>query len=273
MRLWQAVKKWQDYLEKSPFHRQVLLDGEESIWRKKAETYDRTSYPGFQKQLILSHLVPHIDQKGTAIEIGAGPGTFTLSLAKKLTHLTVIEPSPSMRHVLEKRLVKHRVGNVDIIGEKWEDARGAVVNPRDYVFALGCLYAFYRIDKALAGMIRVAEKKVVLLHLSGDGLWEVDYHVARTLHFDLPCFFPPAELLANVLSAMSLNFGMRVVQVPVKKKWPLSEFKTRYEKMFSNREMDELLLEKTLNKNLDVHKGLYLIDESMGFAVIDVDVG
>ena len=139
MRLARVSERWRHYQEKSPFYRQVAADGEESVWREIAETYDQTCYPDDQKQLILSHLVPLVGQKGSGIEIGPGPGTFTLPLAERLDSLTVFEPSPSMIRALKKRLSDHGIGNVKISHEKWEDTVKKPAIQADYVFALGGL--------------------------------------------------------------------------------------------------------------------------------------
>jgi hypothetical protein len=270
VRLSQAVGKWQGYLENSPLYREAAMGGKESVWGKKAKPHDIMSYSGSQQLMILAYLTTNIHKHSrTAIEIGAGLGTFTLLLSRLFKRMTVVESSPAMLNSLEKQLVQYSISHVDIVKKKWEDA---VVEPHEYVFALGCLYAFYQIEEALVKMIRAAEKRLVLLHLAGNGLWDIDYRVANAFHFTPPHYFPPASLLVNILSAMSLDFSMRVFQVPIQTKWVLPEFVKRYKKMFSLRHMDATLLENTLVKNLEFHQGTYRIDERMGFAVIDVNV-
>ncbi|MFH0725820.1 MAG: methyltransferase domain-containing protein [Pseudomonadota bacterium] len=270
VRLSQAVGKWQGYLENSPLYRQAAMNGEESIWGKKVKAYDINSYSGSQQQLILSHLIANIDDPGgTAIEIGAGPGTFTLPLSRRFKRMTVVEPSTAMLNTLEKQLVQQKITHVHVINEKWENT---IVEPHEYVFALGCLHVFYHIEDALIKMIRATGKRLVLLHLAGNGLWDIDYRVANAFHAAPPCYFPPASLLVNILSAMSLEFSMRVFQVPILTKWVLPEFVKRYKKMFSLRQMDTTLLESTLAENLEFHDGCFRIDERMGFAVLDVNI-
>jgi hypothetical protein len=269
-RLSQAVWKWQSYLEKSPLYRQVARAGETPVWEKRAEPFETRSYSLSQQQLILSRLTADVDDnRGTAIEVGAGPGTFTLSLSKRFRRMTVIEPSSAMLNELEKRLLHHNISHVDMINKKWEDT---IIEPHEYVFALGCLYAFYQIEEALIKMIRASKKRLVLLHLAGNGLWNVDYRVANAFHSHPPFYYPPAALLVNILSAMSLDFRIRVFQVPVHRKWMLSKFDKRYKRMFSLPQIDAGVLEKTLGESLEFYHGYYRVDEKMGFAVIDVDV-
>ena len=268
MRLVRVSERWRSYQEKSPFYRQVAADGEESVWSEIAETYDRTCYPGNQKPLILSSLLPYVDRKGSGIEIGPGPGTFTLSLAETLDRLTVFEPSTSMRRVLEKRLADSGIDNVDIRREKWENAWKDSSVRADYVFALGCLYAFYRIEDALFAMLRAAKKRVVLCHIAGEGLWEIDYRVAKASALPPPCFFPPVELLVETLSAMSCDFRTTAVHVPIRKKLRFSELTKRYRRMFDESTPDEQTLERTFRENLKTENGIYSIRETACFVLI-----
>jgi SAM-dependent methyltransferase len=217
---------------------------------------------------MLTYLTANIDEsQATALEIGAGHGTFTLLLSRLFKRMTVIESEPAMLSVLEKQLAQNHISHVDIIRKNWDDT---TIEPHDYVFAQGCLHAFYQIEEALIKMVRATKKHLVLLHLAGNGLWDIDYRVANAFHFHPPCYFPPASLLVNILSAMSLDFSMRVFQVPVQAKWVLPEFVKRYKRMFSFRDMDVSLLANILGDNLEFHQGRYRIDERMGFAVIDV---
>lgn len=69
-----ALAKWQQCLDNSPFYRQILEDGEESIWKEKAADYDETSYPGDQKHIILSQLIPTRNIAGQPLKSGPAPG-------------------------------------------------------------------------------------------------------------------------------------------------------------------------------------------------------
>lgn len=270
-RLSRAVEQWKSYLDKSPIYRQTTGDRRPPVSGKKTETYDLADYSGPQQQLVFPHLTANIDDfNGTAMEIGAGPGTFTLSLAGRFKHMTVIEPIPSMLTELEKRLAEHHITHVNIVKKRWEDV---TVEPHEYVFALGCLHAFYHIDEVLLKMLRASKKRLILLHLSGNGLLDIDYRVANAFKLPPPCYFPPAPLLTNILSSMSLNFSVRVFQVPVQRKWLLPEFVRRYRKMFLLPEVDAGLLEHTLRKDLEYYHGFFRIHTRLGFSVIDIVVG
>ncbi len=69
-------------------------------------------------------LVGKFDLSGRSVlEIGPGPGTYTVPLSKFAKHITVIEQSSSMIEILRERLKKNSISNVSIIHGDWEDVR------------------------------------------------------------------------------------------------------------------------------------------------------
>ena len=70
------------------------------------------------------------------LDIGAGPGTFALPLAKKGCRVTVVEPSPVMRESLKERMQEEHVTDITIIPKRWEDVtRDELPEPFDVVIA------------------------------------------------------------------------------------------------------------------------------------------
>ncbi len=57
------------------------------------------------------------------LDIGAGPGTFSLPLAARGCRVTVVEPSPIMREALNERLVQEKTATITVIPKRWEDVR------------------------------------------------------------------------------------------------------------------------------------------------------
>jgi hypothetical protein len=267
--LCRAVDNWKHYLDNSPFYHQIFLDKEESVWEDLAESYDQLCYPGDQREVILSHLLPHIDPGDTAIEIGAGPGTFTCSLAKQLAKMTVVEPSPSMLRVLKKRLKDSCTDNVTIINKTWQEATPTL---HDCILALGCLYAFYEIDRAVEKMFRFAKKKVVLLHLGGNGLHSFDYEVAMALKVRNIFFFPPVHLIVDLLVAMNLEFQLRNFPIFIEKHMRVPDLKRRYTKIFPENTLSDEILTSLLKKQSYWDDNELKIQESITFALIEIPI-
>lgn len=54
-------------------------------------------------------------------DIGAGPGTTAIPLAKVVNGVTVVEPSNGMLARLKENVSKHNLANITYIPKKWED--------------------------------------------------------------------------------------------------------------------------------------------------------
>jgi len=57
------------------------------------------------------------------LDIGAGPGTFSVPLAARGCTVTVIEPSTVMREALNERITREKMDTITVIPKRWEDVR------------------------------------------------------------------------------------------------------------------------------------------------------
>jgi len=78
----------------------------------------------------------HIPDRSRVLDIGAGPGTYAIPLAVRGCDVTVVEPSPVMREMLETRIQGAKVKNITVIPKRWEDVEPAELGaPFDAVIA------------------------------------------------------------------------------------------------------------------------------------------
>ena len=181
-----ALLEWKHFQDKSVYYGRVKTDREESTWASIARDYDDIAYPEGSKNIILDRLVPLVRGAETGVEIGPGPGTFSLGLSAHFDLLTLVEPSESMINVVKQRIMDKGVKNIEIIQAEWEEAQ---VEKCDVVMALGCFYVFYSMDEAIAKMVDRARNKVILSHMS-DGIRQFDLKVMDRFKLKKPLFFP-----------------------------------------------------------------------------------
>src|SRR5215472_358934 len=80
------------------------------------------------------------------IDVGAGGGRVAVPLARRCREVVAVEPSPSMRQVLEEEIARHRVHNIRVVAARWEDA---AVGPAALAFAAHVTYGIQAIESFL----------------------------------------------------------------------------------------------------------------------------
>jgi SAM-dependent methyltransferase len=202
------IAEWKKIQDQSVLYRAVREDQEESYWSANALSYDRrrSTDGAFKTEVAL--ITDLLDSSWSLLEVGAGTGAFTLPLARKVSSVTAVDPSPSMRRVLSEKLTKEGLCNVRIVGAKWQNAR---VEPADAVLASGCLYVFYDIEAALRKMLDNARRMLILT--SGDwGYWSPYKEAASALGVPPPSIGPGFIHLYNVLYQLGIYANVTIIR-------------------------------------------------------------
>ena len=149
---------------------------EESRWKKRAGTPefwdDRVDR--FEEMIRRSNRAGMIMEKieiepdYTVLDIGAGPGTVAVPLAKVVKGVTVVEPSNGMLSRLNENASKEKLANITSIDKKWEDVElRKDIEEHDIVIASHSLRFMKDIRSALSKMDDTARKCVYLFVVAG----------------------------------------------------------------------------------------------------------
>ncbi len=88
-------------------------------WDEKARSFASRNKSSAYIDLVLSHIP--LDSTYTVLDIGSGPGTLAIPLAKQVRSVTAIDFSRGMLDILEKMAHEQNVHNIDTIQCAWED--------------------------------------------------------------------------------------------------------------------------------------------------------
>lgn len=107
----------------------------------------------------------------TVLDIGAGPGTLALPLARRGVAVTAVEPSPAMAALLRRHAQEEGLTHIRIIESTWEALDETQVGAHDLVVAS---YSLNMDDlrTALLRMDRAARRWVYLYWFAGLASWE-----------------------------------------------------------------------------------------------------
>ena len=117
---------------------QASFEGETKMverWRRVARQLDagERHLPDTLWEHILGRLTPEM----TVLDIGAGIGRWSLPIARRVCHLTAVEPLAGMRQVLSERVTAQGVTNLNVVKIPWLEVE---VAPHDVVIAAHATY-------------------------------------------------------------------------------------------------------------------------------------
>lgn len=136
----------------------------------------------------------------TVLDIGAGPGTLAVPLAKAGCKVTVVEPSVPMTVSMEKyRQYMGVADEISVISELWEDVDAEAIGQFDYVISSFAIVVPDLRD-ALLKMHAVARKQVHIFWFLNTPSWgQINGDLWEQLHHEEYVCRPHADLIWNTL--------------------------------------------------------------------------
>jgi SAM-dependent methyltransferase len=198
---WNAL--WHDLVEiGTRTHRDRKGDDRAvDVWREKARWFDeevkrRWARPDSSRQYLLSRLSPDT----TVLDIGAGTGAWTVSMAPRVRRVTAVEPSPAMVEVMRENLDTAGISNVEIVQKSWPEAR---VEPHDFSLCSHAMYAYPDLPRFVQAMVDSTRRTccLVLRAPDVDGLLaEAARHI-----WGQPADSPNFTIAYNILLQMGIH--------------------------------------------------------------------
>jgi len=147
-----------------------------------------------------------ITPQSRVLDIGAGPGTLAVPFARKVAHVTAIEPAEGMVGVLREKMAEFGVGNISIVQKRWEDVavKEDLRPPYDVVIASFSL-GMEDIRAAIEKMIAASSRYIYLYHFAGTTSWDRQWsELWPKLHGREYQPGPKCDVLYNVLYQMGI---------------------------------------------------------------------
>jgi 16S rRNA G527 N7-methylase RsmG len=190
-------------------------------WNKKgnAERYDASSRSEYDDRVKTTIAGLAINENSRLLDIGAGPGTLAIPLARIVTEVTAIEPGAGMVSVLNEHARKENLTNITSIQKRWEDVDINQDLHGNYDVVIASLsLTMEDIRQSLQKMNAVSGDFVYLFWFVDMPFWEKMYaDLWEPLHRSRYYSGPKTDCLFNVLYQMGIFANVQTL--PLRKEY------------------------------------------------------
>lgn len=135
---------WSVERENSHFRRRKrTLQEKVNLWNKRAENFYE-NVTGEKGSRRVNRVLDWLERQGVdlagkkVLDIGAGPGAFSLALAERCREVVALEPAKGMVRILQAEISRSGRNNVQVIQNTWEEVdpeKEGFIGRFDLVFA------------------------------------------------------------------------------------------------------------------------------------------
>lgn len=154
-------------------------------------------------------------RRSTVLDVGAGPGRFTLALAPRVAEVVAVDASGGMLDVLRKRARKLRLDNVRTVHGRWEEVD---VEPADVAI---CSYVLPLVADALPFLRKLdgAARRRAFVYVNAASLDLVVDPLWRHFH-GTPRRPGPTYLdVVAVLAELGVRADVEIVELPTRARY------------------------------------------------------
>lgn len=183
------------------------------FWRKESAAQYWKMVQETQKRRIEKTIKGiALQSKSRVLDIGSGPGVLAIPLAKRVDHVTTVDPSDGMIRVLKEKMVEEKIHNICCVRKRWEDIdiERDLNAPYDIVVASLSL-GMFDIKASVRKMMDACSRQVYLYWFAGEPSWDTHSRNLMTLlHGSDFQPMPRSDVLFNVLYQMGIYPHIRV---------------------------------------------------------------
>ena len=242
------AEMWNKLMEESYWGQRA---GTPEFWDERVDWFKELVQQSNRAEMIISRI--EIEPDYRVLDIGAGPGTVTIPLAKTIKGVTVVEPSNGMLARLKENASKEKLANITYINKKWEDVeigkgKDIEAEEHDVVIASHSL-VMKDIKNALVKINDAAKRNVYIFIVAGrrkekSSLWSL---FNRGKHG----FGPDYIYLYNILHQLGIYANVEIIDAKHNMRFPDLDAAVQHYKNWMNVSGDdEERLRLYLSENL-----------------------
>lgn len=238
-----------------------------SIWvsQEKARSFMKQSRENPERIRHVIEGLP-IHSGSRVLDIGAGPGTMAVPIAKVAAHVTAVEPSPGMTSVLAEYAEEEGISNIQIVQKRWEDIdlSSDLDGQYDVVVASYSL-GMPDIKEAISTMYEVSSGWVYLYWFADTTSWEqAMIDLWPKLHGREYRTGPKADIIFNLLYSMGIYPNVETADMDHVRRFPdIASAVDEYRDQYGIQTPEQEAILREYLKGVLVQKGDELIQSGM----------
>jgi SAM-dependent methyltransferase len=247
--LWQEARRQKSWSGKS-----------RADWDRKAESFAKRTAHSEYADIFMDRMDP--DPEWTVLDVGSGPGTLTLPLARRVKKVTAVDYSSQMLALLIKQAEADNLGNIEAKEASWEDDWQEIgIEPHDAVIASRSL-AVDDLAGALTKMNQWAKKVVYVTDRVGATPFDPEAFAAVGREFSSG---PDYIYTVNILYQLGINakvdfIGLPGVRIVANREEALASYSWMFDRLTSDEEQKlATYVDSRLKKNTDGQYRLQLL--------------
>ena len=245
--------------------------GMPEFWDERVDWFEELVRQSDRAGMIMSKIETKVDY--TVLDIGAGPGTTAIPLAKIAKGVTVVEPSNGMLARLKENASKHNLTNIKYIPKKWEDVEIGKGNDieaggHDIVIASHSL-VIKDIKDALVKINDAVKRSVYIFIVAGRQNEKEGSSLWSLFNREKPRLRPDYIYLYNILYQLGIYANVEIMDANHNMRFPDFDAAVQHYKKWMNVSGDdEERLRAHLSENLVKENNVFWLRHILRTAMI-----
>lgn len=130
------VNEWKKERENSLYEQRKQVIDKAEWWNQRAagfaaRTNDHDSHKNQEKVLAILREREFLGPDSEVLDIGCGPGNYSLKIASQVKHVVALDPSEKMLSILKERAESLNIKNIETVCMPWEEIDLDLLNWRN----------------------------------------------------------------------------------------------------------------------------------------------
>ena len=262
------AEMWKEAMEGSHWGQRA---GMPEFWDERVDWFEKLVQQSDRAGMIMERIETREDYR--VLDIGAGPGTTAIPLAKIVRSVTVVEPSSGMLARLKENASKHNLANITYIPKKWEDVeigkgKDIEAGEHDVVIASHSL-VMKNIKTAIIKMNNAAKRSVYIFIVAGRRNEKAGSSLWSLFNREKLGNRPDYIYLYNILYQLGIYANVEIIDANHNMRFPDLDAAVQHYKTWMNVSGDEEeRLRLYLSENLVKENDAFLLKHKLRTAMI-----